>query len=194
MFKFGKNAQNKNALRKLKLMDMGEWQCTCCNAVHSGLPDLATTYPDIAGVPKTPELNSALSLKENFLSEDFCVLNGEHFFIRTILKFQVNGLGKEFGFGVWSSLSRENFEHYIENFDQGLPEGEELSWFSWFMTSLNYFEETFKAKTSVIPQPNRQRPTVLFAEKSHRIYQMQRDGIEPVEMLKIYNHYGCQPA
>jgi|GEM_PF-1401877 len=194
MFKLGKNAQNKDALKKLELMEKGEWQCIGCNAIHSGLPDLGTTYPDVAGVPKTPELNSALNLEGNFLSEDFCILNGEHFFIRTVLKFQVISLCKEFGFGVWSSLSRENFEHYIENFDEGFSEGEELSWFSWFMTSLNYFEETFKAKTSVIPQPNRQRPVVLFAEESHRIYQMQRDGIEPTEMLKIYNHYGCQPA
>jgi len=189
-----KNAQNKNALKKLKLMEKGKWQCIGCNSMHHGLPDLAPTHPDVAGVSKIPEDNSALNLDGNFLSEDFCILNGEHFFIRTILKFQVIGLGKEFGFGVWSSLSRENLEHYIENFDVGFSEGNELSWFSWFMTTLNYFEETFKAKTKVVPQPNRQRPIVLFSEESHRIYQLQRDGIEPTEMLKIYSYYGCQPA
>ena len=194
MFKSKNILANKNALKKLETMASGEWQCGGCKFTHRGLPDLGTTYPDVAGVPKEPELNSALRMEDSFLSKDFCILNGQHFFIRTVLKFPIQGRSEEFGFGVWSSLSRKNFDLYIESFDEGFPEGKEAHWTSWFMTNLNYFETSFKAKTWVVPQTNRKRPFVLFIEEDHPIYKLQNEGIEPRELLKIYDYYGCRLA
>ncbi len=193
MFGMGKNASRKKALAKLELMSSGEWQCAGCGGLHNGLPDLATNHPHVSGVPTEQELNANLRLDGNFLSEDFCVLNGEHFFIRTILKLPIQGRDDEFGFGVWSSLSRTNFNLYLDSFDEGFPEGDNEHWTSWFSSSLSCFEKSFKAKTWVVPQPNRQRPHVLFVEEEHPIYQFQQNGLEPAELLKIYAHYGCSP-
>ena len=189
-----KPSLQKKAIEALDKMASGDWRCGGCEAMHNGLPDLCTTYPDAAGVPKVPELNSALRMDESFLSEDFCILDGKYFFIRTVLMFPIKNYDHEFGFGVWSSLSKDNFEIYVENFDVGFDDGVDLNWTSWFMTNLNYFGQTFSAKSWVKPQANRQRPIVFFADEEHPIYQLQTDGIEPMELLKIYDYYGCRLA
>ena len=80
-----KPSLQKKAIEALDKMASGDWRCGGCEAMHNGLPDLCTTYPDAAGVPKVPELNSALRMDESFLSEDFCILDGKYFFIRTVL-------------------------------------------------------------------------------------------------------------
>ncbi len=49
----------------------------------------------------------------DFLSEDFCVLDGEHFINRCVLPIPVIGLNEHFGFGCRSTLSRANFDNYI---------------------------------------------------------------------------------
>ena len=193
MFSTGRNSANKKALKTLELMSSGEWRCVGCGDTHNGLPDLGAAYPDVVGVPKEVEPNSALRMDGNFLSEDFCVMKGKSFLIRTVLKFPIQGREDEFGFGVWSTLSRKNFDIYVENFDDGFAAYEEVQWTSWFMTNLSYFTETFSSKTWVIPQPNRQRPQVLFMVDGHPITSLQRKGLEPTELLKIYDHYGCKP-
>src|SRR5258708_11551929 len=50
----------------------------------------------------------------NFLSEDFCVLEDEHFFVRGVLLIPIIGTGTSLGYGVWSTLSRANFQIYLE--------------------------------------------------------------------------------
>ena len=53
------------------------------------------------------------------------------------------------------------------------------------------FNETV---TPLVPQTNRKRPFVLFVEEGYPIYKLQNEGIEPRELLKIYDHYVCRLA
>ena len=129
----------------------------------------------------------------DFLSEDFCVIDGENFIVRAVLKFYVEGLNDEFGFGVWSSLSRDNFEKYLETFDDGIDEaGPE--WSSWFCSNLSYFGKTVGEKAWVIPQPKRQRPLIYLMNEDSVIGRSHKRGLVASTLLEIFEYYGHSPA
>lgn len=46
-------------------------------------------------------------------------MDGIYFMIRAVLPIPVNGLEDNFGFGCWSTLSRDHFERYVANFNNG---------------------------------------------------------------------------
>ena len=132
-------------------------------------------------------------MDDNFLSEDFCVIDGENFIVRGVLKFYVEGLDDEFGFGVWSSLSRDNFDKYLEIFDDGIEETSP-EWSSWFCSHLGYFGKTVGEKAWVIPQPNRQRPLIYFMNENSIIGQSHSAGLAASTLLEIFEYYGHSPA
>ncbi len=160
--------------------------CLSCRTLHKGLLDLGSDRPSV-GISDLPvELNGELRLSGNFLSEDFCVLNGESFMIRTVLELPVLGIDDvDFGFGVWSSLSRENFDRYVETFDSGNQEPL-LPMFSWLMSMLHGYPETFALQTRVHPRNGRQRPLVELRPCENPLFVEQRDGITFDRILDIY--------
>jgi hypothetical protein len=52
------------------------------------------------------------------LGSDDCVIDEEFFFIRGCLDIPVIGEQDSFSWGVWVSLSKENFAKFIQHFDQ----------------------------------------------------------------------------
>src|SRR4051794_2298098 len=139
----------------------GAWRCASCDAEHVGMFDLAAFAPDFWSGAEAREPNSALRMDGDFLSEDFCVISGDSFFVRGILEIPVHGLAQKFGFSVWSTLSRTNFDLYIERFDGGDYAG--LGpWTGWFSNSLVTFPETLNQPCWVNPQLDRQRPVITL--------------------------------
>ncbi len=161
-------------------------QCSNCDQEHQGVFDLGSYKPDAcADIEILP--NKDIHGKSDFLSEDFCIVDGEQFFIRTILPIYIQGTDDEyFCYGTWSSLSAENFKTYIESFDSG--EQSALGpWFSWFSNSLKGFPETFGLKSSLVLQDDGQRPFVVFdTEESHPLVELQEDGMSFDQLLDIY--------
>jgi hypothetical protein len=70
----------------LELLNGASWTCRSCHEQHRGMFDLAADSPDQWDQPETVEPNSALRFHGNFLSEDLCVLDGEHFFVRCVFE------------------------------------------------------------------------------------------------------------
>jgi hypothetical protein len=88
------------------------WRCHGCDNIHEGLMDIAAFAPDPWPGEERREENAALRFDGDFLSEDFCIIGGRYFFVRGVLEIPVHGFAEKFGFGCWSTLSRENFEQY----------------------------------------------------------------------------------
>ena len=82
-----------------------EWTCPCCGESHGGLFDLAVPKPSVWQGDEKPRPNTELDTSTSILTDDFCVLDGEHFFVRGALMVPIIGNSDEyFGFGAWSSL------------------------------------------------------------------------------------------
>lgn len=174
------------ALDRLKSASI---ECRSCGDVHEGMFDLFAFSPDHWGGIEEYESNSALRTTGDFLSEDFCVLNGEHFFVRCILEIPVDGLPEKFGFGCWSTLSRANFDKYIDGFDIGRF-SDPGPWAGWFSNTLKPYPDGVNLPCWVYPQPGRQRPTIWLESPNHPLAAAQEEGIAPEDLFAIYRANG----
>ena len=88
--------------------------------MHRGIFDLGCAKPDAFPDAEDYAPNSEVAASSHGLSEDFCVLDGPHHFVRSILALPLIGApGQHFAFGVWSTLSKKHFALYIDTFDAG---------------------------------------------------------------------------
>src|ERR1700733_14660790 len=86
------------------------WKCSSCAEEHRGIFDLGCAKPDAFPGAEYCAPNSVVAVSSHGLSEDFCVLDDQHFFVRSVLQLPLIGLpGQFFAFGVWSTLSKKNF-------------------------------------------------------------------------------------
>lgn len=175
-------------------LESGSWRCASCEEDHGWPFDLAAFAPDAWPHAERYEANSALRFDGNFLSEDFCVLGGEHFMVRAILPMPVIGLKDQFSYGCWTTLSRENFDKYVDGFDAG-EYANMGPWPGWLMNRLAGFNDGPEPlAVHVQPQANRMRPELWVADEDHPLGAAQRDGITPERMLEVFAHYGHAPG
>lgn len=162
------------------------WTCPCCGQAHNGVFDLAYDKPDFWQGSDEKNSNDAALTSTNFLSEDFCALDGQHFFVRCVLQLPILGSeGVHFGFGVWSTLSADNFKRYVDTFDAG--EQSSLGpWFGWLSNRLNGYPDTLNLKCQLHLQDGRQRPYIELEPTDHPLARDQRDGIAFDRVLEIY--------
>jgi hypothetical protein len=167
------------------------WTCSTCGERHEGLFDLACSKPEQWPETEQKKPNSEAHHSQHFLSEDFCILEGEHFFVRCVLDVPLIGSGgRSFGYGVWSTLSRKNFLLYRETFDSG-EQGDLGPWFGWFSNRLKGYPDTLNLKCQVHPRAGRQRPWVELEATDHPLALEQRNGISFdrfVEILALHGH------
>lgn len=126
-----KAPSNEDIDPRWQLLLNRHWSCSTCHQRHNGMFDLAHVRPDFWSDGEDYVPNSAAVSSKHFLSEDFCVLNGEHYFVRCILRLPLLGVpDTSFAFGVWSTLSEKNFGLYKDAFDSGELDGMG-PWFGW---------------------------------------------------------------
>src|SRR5215467_5113173 len=175
--------------RWLRLHDT-DWICPCCGSSHRGVFDLACAKPDFWQGSEEYSPNSEILTSTNILTEDFCILDGEHFFVRGVVLLPIRGgQGAAFGFGTWATLSRTNFDRYIETFDSG-EQGDLGPWFGWFSNRLEGYPDTLNLKCQVRPRAGRQRPYIELESAEHPLAIEQREGITFDRLLDIYALHG----
>jgi len=166
------------------------WKCASCTEEHRGIFDLACAKPDVFPGAEDYASNAVVAASSHGLSEDFCVLDGQHFFVRSVLRLPLIGLpGQFFAFGVWSTLSKKNFLLYTDSFDRG-DQASLGPWFGWFSNRLKGYPDTFNLKCQVHPQDGRTRPWLELEETNHPLAGESREGITFDRMLEIYSLYG----
>ena len=170
----------------------GGWRCAGCGQVHEGPIDLASFAPDPWEGRNVREENGAVHLDGDFLSEDFCVMGGRYFFVRSVLEIPIQGFSTSFGFGCWSTLSRENFEKYLDGFDTG-NFADWGPWTGWLSNQLYDYIGAEPEGVWVYPQADRQRPLLIMQDATHPLGIDQANGITPERVLAIFDHYGHRP-
>jgi len=170
----------------------GFWTCARCGEEHDGLVHLSAFAPDPWLGDDEYEENADLRLRGNFLSEDLCVLNGEHFFIRGVLEIPIRGVPDSFGFGCWSTLSRGNFDKYLCGFDDGAYP-DMGPWSGWLSNQLADYIGTAPEALWVYPQLDRVRPRFRGQNPAHPLAIAQANGITPERALELFAFYGHAP-
>ncbi len=112
-----------------------------------------------------------------FLNEDICFIDGKDFFVRGVIEIPVIDGDQTFGYGVWVSLSKENFKKYVEVFGTK-KELKEKPYFGWLSNQLSWYPDTLGIKTHVHLQGNKLRPKIeLDHDNAHPLCQEQHNGI-----------------
>ncbi len=156
------------------------WKCSSCEEWHYG-PCLDFSYD--APVYWTSE-NEGTEVPTNMLNEDFCIVDGEHYFIRGVIHLPIIGTTETFCWGVWGSLSRENFEKVVAMNDD--PDRVDLPpMFSWLSNEIDEYPDTLNLKMYAHIQQLEKRPVFELEPTDHPLSQEFYDGITPERVKEI---------
>ena len=182
----------RNTRTQVTLDDLDglRWKCDSCEEWHTG-PSLDFGY-DAPIYWETDQGNSAgtgsLSLNELpewFLNEDFCIVDEQHFFVRGVIHLPIIGTAETFCWGVWGSLSKENFEKLVRTWEE--PEPVELPpMFSWLSNQIEEYEEdTLNLKMYAHVGDPGDRPWFELEPTEHPLSQEFHHGITPERLKEI---------
>jgi hypothetical protein len=171
-------------------LDRKEWTCASCAQSHFGLVDLAIDKPDAWPFgPEVAKYKMHDHLK-SYLSDDFCIVNDEYYFVRCVLYLPINEISDaKLGLGLWSSLSKANFLKYRETFNEPNPIQSE-PWFGWLANSLKGYPISFELKCNVHLQNKMQRPLIQLELTEHPLTVEHHHGINLDRLFEIYEANG----
>jgi hypothetical protein len=155
--------------------------CSVCGEAHEGLPDIGDEKPYYWYTLPREERDGRARL-----TEDTCVIDDRDFFIRGVLRLPVRDDEQDFGFGVWVSQKRENFERYVAE-----PDSAEIGpFFGWLSTEIDYYaESTLSLKTMAHFRGGDARPTIELEQTEHPLAIDQREGITLAKAWEIVHFY-----
>ncbi|WP_284746028.1 DUF2199 domain-containing protein [Amycolatopsis sp. RTGN1] len=151
------------------------YTCTSCGEHHGELP-FAYSVPAPAFWQD--------GLDDSVLEPERCVIGGEHYFLRGRLVLPVLDADEDLEWGVWVSVSKDNFFRAEELWDS--PDREaEPPYFGWFATELPGYEGTLNLKTHLHTGPVGERPAIELEPTDHPLAVEQRAGITLVRVQAI---------
>jgi hypothetical protein len=158
----------------------GGFHCSTCGRHHSELP--------FSFSAETPALYDSIPDGErdsrSELTSDLYVIDEEHFFVRGCLEIPILDELEPFVWGVWCSLSKENFRKTMEMREREGRESEP-PYFGWLCTALPLYPDTLQLKTHVHTRPLGQRPFIELEPTDHPLAVDQRQGITIARVQKI---------
>ena len=154
------------------------FKCPQCEKWHEGFPDVGYDRPKYAA--DIPEGERA---ERVFLTSELCAVDNVDFFVRCILPIRVRDTNDEFRWGVWSSLSKDNFLRYDAGMREDLSDWQPM--FGYLSNQLDGYPDTLNLRLSVQTRGSRDRPIVTLEPSDHPLSIEQRDGISLDKVLKI---------
>jgi hypothetical protein len=119
------------------------------------------------------------------LTSDLCSIDNEDFFIRGCLEIPLIGQDRNFVYGVWMSVSRKNYDRYVEVFDD--PTQSRIGPFvGWFSSMLPGYPDTLHLKVRAHLRDERTRPAFELEPTNHPLALEQRNGITLGRLQEIY--------
>jgi hypothetical protein len=154
------------------------FRCHTCGKWHEGLPlDYAYDAPHYWS-------DDLKSDPDSFLNSDLCVIKNQDFFVRGLIEIPVRGSDQPFRWGVWTSLSKKNFDKIAELWDN--PKLlDEPAYFGWLSSSIGIYPETLNLKANVHSRSIRERPLIVLEPTDHPLSIEQRDGLSIQRIREI---------
>jgi hypothetical protein len=165
------------------------WKCGSCEEWHTGAClDFSYAAPyywrqDYEKVnPRDPEFGT--EIPETFLNEDYCAIENQHFFVRGLIHLPIIGSAETFCWGVWGSLSRENFEKLLLTFDD-TDRAELREMFSWLSNQIDGYPDSLNLKMYAHIQEPGSRPVFELEPTDHPLSQEYHHGIAAERVREI---------
>lgn len=184
----------RNTHTSIKLEDLAglRWKCSSCEEWHTGpLLDLTYDSPYYWTSEHQEESDRARLLPswskgrpKTILDENYCAINDEDFFIRGIISLPIIGASEAFRWGIWGSLSRENFEKMLEMHED--PKRIELPpMFSWLSSQISDYPDTLNLKMYAHMREIGSKPDFELELTDHPLAREFHYGISPERIREI---------
>jgi hypothetical protein len=156
-----------------------KWTCSICGKPHADLPHIGSTAPYQWRDEYKSDPNS-------LLADDLCIIEGRDYFVRGVIEIPVHDYEHEFGWGVWVSHKKENFEIYRENFHSA----DIGPFFGWLCTEIKYYAlSTLDLKTMTHYRGGNLRPFIEVEPAEHPLSQQQQNGITLDQAWEMAHSY-----
>jgi hypothetical protein len=154
--------------------------CTQCKGWHPGLPlDWAFDAPH-----HWDQMPEAERSSRGHLNLDFCSIDDQDFFVRSLIEIPIIGSEERFYWGVWVSLSRQNFQRTMELWDS--PKRlEEPPYFGRLSNNISVYPDTLNLKATVSAKELEWRPFIELEPTDHPLAVEQRTGITVPRVIEI---------
>ena len=159
------------------------YKCRSCDEWHMGIPTLACDAPDAYLALAEADRASRCTLES-----DVCVIDEEYFFIRGNIHVPVHGLDDEFSWGVWCSISCDNFNDYMSVYESD-SRTEHGPYFGWLSVTLSIYPDTINLKTNLHLQSPGFRPSIELEPTDHPLAREQREGMSQARLTEICAYY-----
>lgn len=184
----------RNTKPTVTLDDLADlrWKCGSCDEWHTG-PALDFGYnAPFYWTDEHAKASKKFSLmprwvkksKQTFLNEDYCVVDDEDFFVRGIIHLPIIGTGETLRWGVWGSLSKENFQKLME-LEESQQRTELPAMFSWLSNQISEYPDTLSLKMYAHIQEPGTRPHFFLQLTDHPLSQEYHYGIAPEKVKEI---------
>jgi hypothetical protein len=153
--------------------------CPICKKTHDELPDIGSDAPHewVEELREDPD---------SLLTDDLCIIERRDYFVRGVLEIPVHGYEHGFGWGVWVSHKKDNFEIYRANFDTAKIG----PFFGWLSTEIGYYpRSTLNLKTMAHYRGGGLRPRIVLEPGDHPLSRQQQEGISLREAWEIVHRY-----
>lgn len=158
------------------------FKCGKCDQIHEGSPSVAFDSPVYFDMLSAEERE-----KQAYLDSDFCSLNDQEFFIRTLLEVPIHDADEPFLWGVWMSVSGENYRRYQAVF-RGEAEPEEgEAYVGWISNRLPGYPDTIRLLARARVQAGDDRPILELKPDDHPLFEDWRDGMSQEDAARIFN-------
>ena len=176
------------------------WKCGSCEEWHYGPCLDFTYYTPLYWSSEYDEANEIgffdsgkEGLPRTFLNEDICVMDGEHYFVRGLIHLPIIGSTQSLRWGVWGSLSRENFEKLLSMNND--PKRVDLPpMFSWLSNRIDDYPDTLSLKMHAYIQELGTRPNFELELTDHPLSQEYHHGITPERVRDIMERWVDLPV
>jgi hypothetical protein len=181
----------RTAVTLADLVDL-RWKCGSCDEWHTGpCLDFGHDSP-IYWLQEHDNTSRESNLRPSwnqgrpatFLNEDYCSIEGRHFFVRGSIHLPIIGSTETFRWGVWGSLSSDNFERLMRMEDD--PRRIELpAMFSWLSNRIPEYPDTVNLKMHAHVQQLNWRPHFELELTAHPLSQEYHHGISAERVKAI---------
>ena len=159
---------------------MARFRCHDCGEIHEGFPELGFSSPDYYLALAEPDRESAE------LSDDLCQI-GNDYFIRCCLPLPIQGTEESYNYGIWLSVSQQNFRRYIEHLndhEQNIGD----RYVGYVSNNIPLFENTMDLIGAAAVN-KAYRPLVELEPVDHPLVSLQQVGINEQQLSRIVADY-----
>lgn len=167
-----------------------------CGTVHVGLFPIHLHHPVGWQGGQEYEQDTALRMDGDFLSANFCVLQGKFFAMRMRLPFVIRGAEPSaFMFTAWASMDRPDFEQFVTAYRTGkLTQDVRVP--ARLVNRVGGFPDSYNLMGSAFQQADGAPPVLMIhglqapQNGDHMLLHDQRYGIGMERMLELFEAYG----